>query len=122
MSQLNGKNILLAAVLLLATFISANAQSEAGITSIFPEQIQSWVEVKVDSLNGAEALVQVTAAAALDSIANAQNVKYDRDNVKYHMTYFGIWTEMEGRGRRAKPVQKGFIMRMKAIASILKEN
>ena len=122
MSHFNSRNILFAAVLLMATLISANAQSDEGITSIFSEQVQGWVEVKVDSLNGAEALVQETAATALDSIANAQNVKYDADNVKYHMTYLGIWTEMEGRGRRAKPVQKGFIMRMKAIASILKEN
>jgi hypothetical protein len=121
MSQLANKIILFATVLLLVTIVSVNAESDEGFLSIFPKQITSWVEVKVDSLNGAEAIVQETAAAALDSMATEQNIKYDAEKITYFTTYMGIWTEMEGRGRRARPVQKGFIYRMKAIATITTE-
>lgn len=121
MSQFTKKFILFATILLLVSLVSVYAQTDEGFQSIFPKEIKSWVEVKVDSLNGAETIVQQVAAAALDSIATAQNIKYDAEKITYFTTYMGIWTEMEGRGRRKRPVQKGFKFRMTATATIEKE-
>lgn len=100
---------------------SVNAQSNEKISSVFPERLQSWVEVKADSLEKAKTLAQDVALAQLDSLAQEKSIKIDTTNVTYHITYMGPWTEIEGRGRRKHKVQKGFRVRMLALAPIVKE-
>lgn len=100
---------------------SVNAQSNEKISSVFPERLQSWVEVKADSLEKAKTLAKDVALAQLDSLAQEKSIKIDTTNVTYHITYMGPWTEIEGRGRRKHKVQKGFRVRMLALAPIVKE-
>lgn len=100
---------------------SVNAQSNEKISSVFPERLQSWIEVKADSLEKAKTLAQDVALAQLDSLAQEKSIKIDTTNVTYHITYMGPWTEIEGRGRRKHKVQKGFRVRMLALAPIVKE-
>ncbi len=100
---------------------TAKAQSNKNISSILPERLESWIEVKADTLEKAENLAKEVALTKLDSLAMEKSVKIDTANVIYHMTYLGPWTEMEGRGRRKHEVQKGFRVRMMALAPILKE-
>ncbi|NIA29924.1 MAG: hypothetical protein GWP06_08455 [Actinobacteria bacterium] len=99
----------------------AQAKSDENIHSVFPERLQSWVEVKADSLDKAKALAKDVALSQLDSLAQVKSIKIDTANVTYHITYMGPWTEMEGRGRRKHKVQKGFRVRMMALAPIIKE-
>ncbi|NOY58856.1 MAG: hypothetical protein GXO75_07965 [Calditrichaeota bacterium] len=114
--------MLLIVGLAIITIQPAQVQAQSGenIHSVFPERLQSWVEVKADSLEKTKTLAQEVALAKLDSIAQERSVKIDTVNVTYHMTYLGPWTEMEGRGRRKHEVQKGFRVRMMALAPIVK--
>lgn len=99
----------------------AQAQSDENIHSVFPERLQVWIKVKADTLQKAENLAKEVALSNLDSLAMEKSVKIDPANVTYHVTYMGPWTEMEGRGRRKHEVQKGFRVRMMALAPIIKE-
>ena len=99
----------------------AKAQADENVSSIFPQRLQSWVEVKADSLEKTKTLAKEVALAKLDSLAMEKSIKIDTANVTYHMTYLGPWIEMEGRGRRKHEVQKGFRVRMLALALIIKQ-
>lgn len=99
----------------------AQAQSDENIHSVFPERLQSWIEVKADTLQKAENLAKEVALSKLDSLAMEKSVKINIANVTCYVTYMGPWTEMEGRGRRKHEVQKGFRVRMMALAPIIKE-
>ncbi len=113
--------LVIGAAFLATPLTTVQAQEVDHILEVVPERLASWVEVKADTLAKAQDLAKETAMTALDSIATEQGAKIDTENVVFETTYLGIWTEMEGRGRRKKPVQKGFKIRMKAIAPVLKE-
>ena len=113
--------LVVGAAFLAMPLTTAQAQSHSDILSVFPDRLESWVEVKADSIVKAQDLAKETALTQLDSIATAQGAKIDTENVAFKTTYLGIWSEEEGSGRRKKIVQKGFKVRMKAIVPILKE-
>lgn len=122
MKLLKGVFFLALLVVALATPLRSNAQEQSNdVLAVLPQYVTSWVEIKVDSLFKVDSLAQRAAKTALDSIATEQGVSFNEEKIKYFKTYQGIWTEMEGRGRRQRAVRKGYIVRMKAMAPILKE-